>query len=77
MTEADGGVYPCDFYVLDEYRLGNFNENTLEEIDRKRHEIGFVKRSPPSGSPVPGMFRIFSVPRRLQAQPGYRFAGWI
>ena len=45
VTEADGGVYPCDFYVLDKYRLGNFNENTLEEIDRKRHEIGFVKRS--------------------------------
>ena len=21
VTEADGGVYPCDFYVLDEYRL--------------------------------------------------------
>lgn len=23
VVEADGSVYPCDFYVLDEYRLGN------------------------------------------------------
>ena len=25
--EADGGVYPCDFYVTDRYRLGSVNEN--------------------------------------------------
>ena len=23
VIEADGGVYPCDFYVLDEWKLGN------------------------------------------------------
>ena len=26
VIEGDGGVYPCDFYVLDKYRLGNINE---------------------------------------------------
>ncbi len=26
LIEADGGVYPCDFYVLDKWRLGNINE---------------------------------------------------
>lgn len=45
VVEADGSVYPCDFYMLDAYRLGNFNENRLEEINEKRKEIGFVERS--------------------------------
>lgn len=45
VVEADGTVYPCDFYVLDEYRLGNFNSNTIEEIDKKREEIGFIEKS--------------------------------
>lgn len=45
VVEADGSVYPCDFYMLDDYRLGNFNENQLEEINARRKEIGFVERS--------------------------------
>lgn len=32
VIEADGGVYPCDFYVLDEWRLGNITQQTLKEI---------------------------------------------
>lgn len=32
VVEADGSVYPCDFYVLDEWRCGNLHENTIEEI---------------------------------------------
>lgn len=44
-VEADGSVYPCDFYVLDEYKLGNFNTDQLDAIDRKRVEIGFIERS--------------------------------
>ncbi len=45
VVEADGSVYPCDFYMLDEYCLGNFNENKLDEIDARRKEIGFIERS--------------------------------
>lgn len=45
VVEADGSVYPCDFYMLDEYRLGNFNENRLDEINKKREEIRFIERS--------------------------------
>lgn len=45
VVEADGSVYPCDFYMLNDYRLGNFNENRLDEIDAKRLEIGFLERS--------------------------------
>ena len=33
------------FYVLDEYKLGNFNTDQLDSIDRKRTEIGFIERS--------------------------------
>lgn len=45
VVEADGSVYPCDFYVLDEYRLGNFREHTVEEIDQMREKIGYIQES--------------------------------
>ncbi len=45
VVEADGSVYPCDFYMLDDYLLGNFNEDRLDAIDEKRKEIGFIERS--------------------------------
>lgn len=45
VVEADGSVYPCDFYVLDTYRLGNVNDNSVSEMDKRREKIGFVARS--------------------------------
>lgn len=45
VVEADGSVYPCDFYMLDEYLLGNFNMDRLEHIDARRRETGFIERS--------------------------------
>lgn len=45
VIEADGSVFPCDFYVLDGYEIGNIRQNTLDEIDRKRREIRFVEKS--------------------------------
>lgn len=45
VVEADGSVYPCDFYMLDEYLLGNFNYDRLENIDKRRKEIGFLEQS--------------------------------
>ncbi len=32
LIEADGAVYPCDFYVLDPYLLGNVRENSFTEM---------------------------------------------
>lgn len=32
VVEADGSVYPCDFYCLDDWRLGSLQENTLAEL---------------------------------------------
>jgi uncharacterized protein len=45
IVEADGTVFPCDFYMTDHYKLGNLNTNTLEEIDAKRKEIHFIEQS--------------------------------
>ncbi|MBC1921724.1 radical SAM/SPASM domain-containing protein [Listeria grayi] len=32
VIEADGSVYPCDFYATDAYCLGNIQEHTLREL---------------------------------------------
>nr|WP_296263430.1 SPASM domain-containing protein [uncultured Merdimonas sp.] len=32
VVESDGSVYPCDFYVLDQHKVGMFTEQTLEEL---------------------------------------------
>lgn len=29
VVEGDGSVYPCDFYVLDEYLVGNVNDDSV------------------------------------------------
>lgn len=45
VVEADGGVYPCDFYMLDEYLLGNINDTAVACLDQKRREIKFIEKS--------------------------------
>ncbi len=45
VVEADGSVYPCDFYVLDQYNLGNLNDIGFEEINKRRAETGFIEES--------------------------------
>jgi len=45
VVEADGGVYPCDFYVLDQYRLGSLRDQSFEEVDEKRREMRFIEAS--------------------------------
>lgn len=32
VVEADGGVYPCDFYMLDSYKAGNLSLQSMQEI---------------------------------------------
>lgn len=32
VIEADGSVYPCDFYVLDDFKLGNLKVDTFESM---------------------------------------------
>lgn len=41
--EADGlSVYPCEFYVLDKYRLGDLSTDLMETISRKAEESKFI-----------------------------------
>lgn len=46
VIEADGGVYPCDFYVLDEYRLGNIREQRLRELYMNKRATAFLCERP-------------------------------
>ncbi len=48
VVEADGSVYPCDFYMLDRYRLGNLALESIETVDRRRKELGFLEESVPA-----------------------------
>ena len=45
IVEADGSVYPCDFYVMDGYRLGNLRTDSLQVIEQRRRESRFVENS--------------------------------
>ncbi|MEE0806419.1 MAG: SPASM domain-containing protein, partial [Acutalibacteraceae bacterium] len=45
VVEADGSVYPCDFYVLDAYRLGNLCTDSFETIGERRKALGFIEQS--------------------------------
>jgi uncharacterized protein len=42
IVEADGSVYPCDFYALDEYNAGNLTRQTLREIFETDNMRSFV-----------------------------------
>ena len=43
-VEADGTVYPCDFYTLDSYRLGNLTEDEFSDLDSARENLNFLQR---------------------------------
>ena len=42
VIEADGGVYPCDFYVIDKYRIGNINEDSIFDIVNSEKARKFI-----------------------------------
>ncbi len=45
LAEADGGIYPCDFYVLDEWRLGNVKEESLRRMETSDRAQSFRRLS--------------------------------
>ena len=45
VIEADGSVYPCDFYVLDRYKIGNFAHEDAVALFKKGMESEFVLSS--------------------------------
>lgn len=45
VIEGDGSVYPCDFYVLDDYRLGNVHTHGFAEMLAGDTALRFVTES--------------------------------
>ena len=44
-VEANGNVYPCDFYVLDEYLLGNLKDMPLSDMLQSETAKKFIRES--------------------------------
>ena len=45
VIEANGGVYPCDFYVIDRWYLGNIKDDGFEELRQKDAALEFINVS--------------------------------
>lgn len=45
VVEGDGSVYPCDFYVTDEWKLGNVNTDTFAALYRSPKAQAFIGAS--------------------------------
>lgn len=45
VVEGDGSVYPCDFFVLDEYKCGNVHDHSVYELLGKSTMIKFLNES--------------------------------
>ena len=45
IVESDGTVYPCDFYALDEWNMGNLNEKPLRRIMKSEAGKRFIEPS--------------------------------
>lgn len=45
VIESDGSVYPCDFYVYDNWKLGNIEEESFEDIMRSERALEFLNTS--------------------------------
>ena len=44
VVEADGSAYPCDFYCVDRFRLGNLREQSPMELARSEVSAAFRNR---------------------------------
>lgn len=45
VIEGDGSVYPCDFYCLDEYCLGNIKDENFLSLSKKQIAKDFINES--------------------------------
>ena len=45
VSEANGNIYPCDFYCTDEYLLGNIKDSDLMEMANSQTAKDFIKES--------------------------------
>lgn len=45
VIESNGGVYPCDFYVIDKWKLGNIQDMTLRQLFECETSKDFITQS--------------------------------
>lgn len=45
VSEANGNIYPCDFYCTDKYLLGNINVTDLSEMVNSKIARDFIRES--------------------------------
>ncbi|MDO4789239.1 MAG: anaerobic sulfatase maturase [Johnsonella sp.] len=45
VIEGDGGIYPCDFFVLDQWRLGTLGQSGFSEIMQSQKARDFIEES--------------------------------
>ena len=45
VVEADGSVYPCDFYVLDKWKMGNITDTSIRTLLSSNTAAKFVNES--------------------------------
>lgn len=50
VVEADGSLYPCDFYVLSSYQTGHIDTHTIEETLQTEGMQHFICTHPPTPS---------------------------
>lgn len=56
VLEADGGLYPCDFYVLDQYRVGSLLDSPYEQVRTHLQTSPFleeIRELPPACNSCP------------------------
>lgn len=79
VVEANGDIYPCDFYCTDTFRLGNIMTDSILQMDRKREELSFISGSFPTAKEC-GTCQLFPLCRggckRYRDKEGlFRFCG--
>ena len=57
VIEANGDVYPCDFYCIDKYNLGNIKTSSLKELFMSSNSITFLQE----GSTIKEKFSIWQI----------------
>lgn len=45
VVESDGSVYPCDFYVTEQHRLGSLAEQSVRELMNGEQNTAFLRTS--------------------------------
>ena len=45
VVEGNGDVYPCDFYCLDEHKLGNIRELSFKQLSESKNAKDFINAS--------------------------------